>query len=95
MSVNNLGLTQNEDVQLKTLCEYLFFDQFKDYATFPRFEQCFQPLFNEENISLDSVFKEICGPKRKYINYSRFVNAYNKYKFQPNNISKEFKFFFL
>ena len=82
MSPNNLGLSELEDSQLKTICEYLFFDQFKDYATFPRFEQCFQPLFNEVNISLDSVFKEICGPKKKYINYPRLVNAYRKYKLQ-------------
>ena len=39
--------TRSEDqLKIKTLCEYLFFDQFQDTATFPRFEQCFQPLFN-------------------------------------------------
>ena len=94
MSSNNLGLSELEDNQLKTICEYLFFDQFKDYATFPRFEQCFQPLFNEVNISLDSVFKEICGPKKKYINYPRLVNAYRKYKLQTSNVSNDFKYFF-
>ena len=61
MSMNNLGLTEIEDIKLKTICEYLFLDQFHDYASYPRFEQCFQPLFNEDTFELDSVFKEICG----------------------------------
>ena len=92
MSKNNLGLTQLEEAQLKTLCEYLFFDQFHDYASFPRFEQCFQPLFNETNIALDTVFKEICGPKKKYINYPRLINAYRRYK--SGNASNDLKVFF-
>ena len=93
MSRNALGLSQLEEVQLKTICEYLFFDQFREYASFPRFEQCFQPLFNEANLPLDSIYKEICGPKKKYINYPRLVNAYLKYKSQ-HNISNNLKFFF-
>ena len=93
MSRNALGLSQLEEVQLKTICEYLFFDQFREYASFPRFEQCFQPLFNEANLPLDSIYKEICGPKKKYINYPRLVNAYLKYKSQQN-ISNNLKFFF-
>ena len=69
--------TRSEDqLKIKTLCEYLFFDQFQDTATFPRFEQCFQPLFNNVNISMETVFKDICGEKKKYINYNRFAKAY-------------------
>ena len=93
MSNNNLGLTQLEEAQIKTLCEYLFFDQFHDYASFPRFEKCFQPLFNEANITLDAIFKEICGPKKKYINYPRLINAYRRYK--SGNTSNYLKVFFL
>ena len=93
MATNALGLSQLEEVQLKTICEYLFFDQFHEHASFPRFEQCFQPLFNETNISLDSLYKEICGPKKKYINYPRLVQAYKKYKSQ-GNVSNNLKFFF-
>ena len=52
-----MNLNEVEEIQLKTICEYLFFDQFKDYASFPRFEQCFKPLFNSTNITLDSVYK--------------------------------------
>ena len=44
--MTNLGLSPEEENQLKTISEYLFFDQFKDFVTYNRFEQCFQPLFN-------------------------------------------------
>ena len=66
----------DNQIKIKTICEYLFFDQFQDTATFPRFEQCFQPLFNNINISMETVFKDICGEKKKYINYYRFAKAY-------------------
>ena len=92
MSSNNLGLNEVEEIQLKTICEYLFFDQFKDYASFPRFEKCFQPLLNSTNIPLDIVFKEICGPKKKYITYPRFVSAYKKYK--SGKLTNDTKYFF-
>ena len=41
-----LGLTQEEEENLKIICEFLFFDQYTDSATYQRFEQCFQPLFD-------------------------------------------------
>ena len=65
-----------EDEKLRTLCEFLFFDHLKNEATFPRFEQCFQPLFPDSDISMLSIFTEITGEKRKYITFPRFVNAY-------------------
>ena len=69
--------TKSDDqTKIKTLCEYLFFDQFQDTATFPRFEQCFQPLFSNVPISMETVFKDICGEKKKYITYKRFAKAY-------------------
>jgi hypothetical protein len=45
-----LGLIPEEENKLKTITEYLFFDEFKDYVTYNRFEQCFQPLFNNVQI---------------------------------------------
>ena len=65
-----------EDEKLRTLCEFLFFDHLKNEATFPRFEQCFQPLFPDTDMSMLSIFTEIAGEKRKYITFPRFVNAY-------------------
>ena len=90
---NKLGLNAEEEKQINTICEFLFFDQFSEFATFLRFERCFQPLFSDDqNIELDDLFIELCGPKKKYLNYKRFVNSYLKYK--DNKVSKELKNFF-
>ena len=81
-----------DQIKIKTLCEYLFFDQYQDTATFPRFEQCFQPLFNKISLSIEKVFKDICGEKKKYINYKRFARAYLNHKNNqdPSNDTKIF-----
>ena len=62
--MSKLGLTPEEEIKLKTICEYLFFDEYTDYASYTRFEQCFQPLFNNIKISIDKVFKTIVGNKK-------------------------------
>ena len=74
--MSKLGLSPDEEESLKTICEFLFFDQYTYSATFQRFEQCFQPLFvsstnleknnksNSSIISTETIFKEICGPKK-------------------------------
>ena len=90
---NNLGLTEEEQKKINTICEYLFFDQFTEASTYRRFERCFQPLLNEEsNLDIEDIFQEICGPKKKYVNYKRFVNSYLKYK--ENKVSEGLKTFF-
>jgi len=78
-----------EDEKLKTLCEFLFFDHLKNEATFPRFEQCFQPLFSDTELSMLNVFTEIAGEKRKYITFPRFANAY-KNRATSKNLSAFF-----
>ena len=80
-------------MKIKTICEFLFFDHFQETASFLRFEQCFQPLFNNVNISLQTVFKDICGPKRKYITYKRFAKAYRNH-INGIEISPDTKLFF-
>ena len=85
--------TSQDQIKIKTICEYLFFDQFQDTATFPRFEQCFQPLFNNVNISMETVFKDICGEKKKYISYKRFAKAYLNHK-NGNDPSRDTNTFF-
>ena len=82
-------LKTEEDLKLRTICEFLFFDYLKNEATFQRFEQCFQPLLNNSDLSMLSVFTQIAGEKRKYITFPRFVNAY-KNRAQ----SRELKIFF-
>ena len=92
--MSKLGLTPEEENKLKTISEYLFFDQFKDFTTYTRFEQCFQPLFNNIQISMDKVFKSICGEKKKYINYPRLLNAYLLYKNNDPKLVPDVKIFF-
>ena len=92
--MTNLGLSPEEENQLKTISEYLFFDQFKDFVTYNRFEQCFQPLFNNIPISMDKVFKSICGEKKKYLNYQRLVKSYLLYKNNDPKINPDLKTFF-
>ena len=84
---------KDDEIKVKTICEYIFFDQFQDNATFETFEKCFQPLFNNIKISLEKVFKDICGPKKKYITYKRFARAYLEHK-NGNDHSKDTKLFF-
>ena len=90
--MQNEELKEEDQIQLKTICEYMFFDQYQDTATFPRFEQCFQPLFNNISISIETVFKDICGEKKKYINFKRFAKAYLNHlnNSDPSNDSKIF-----
>ena len=92
--MSKLGLSPEEEIQLKTISEYLFFDEFKDFVTYNRFEQCFQPLFNNVKISIDKVFKNMCGEKKKYLNYQRLVNSYILYKKKDPKISPDLKTFF-
>ena len=85
--------TIGDEIKIKTICEYLFFDQFQDTATFEIFEKCFQPLFNNVKISLEKVFKDICGRKKKYITYKRFARAYIEH-IKGNDNSNDTKLFF-
>ena len=99
--MSKLGLTPEEEKSLKTILEFLFFDQYTYSATFQRFEQCFQPLFisnqggtkKSSSISMDEIFKEICGPKKKYITLNRFLKSYLSTKVN-NRISNNLKKFF-
>ena len=79
-----------EDEKLRTICEFLFFDHLKNEATYPRFEQCFQPLFPDSDLSMLSIFTEIAGEKRKYITFPRIVNAY-KNRAQSKNLTTFFE----
>ena len=82
-------------ILIKTICDFLFFDQYQDTATFSRFEKCFQPLYNNIDISFEKVFKEICGEKKKYITYKRFAKAFLNYKTKKEKeFSEDTKIFF-
>ena len=90
-----LNIDENEYNKIKTICEFLFFDQYQETASFTRFEKCFQPLFcSLENISFLKIFKDIVGPKKKYITYKRFLKAYINYKNKNDSLSNDTKIFF-
>ena len=89
-----LSLTEEEEQKIKTILDFLFFDQYTHFASFHRFEQCFNPLFSDKTpIEFDTIFKEICGPKKKYITTERFLKSYLSFKC-GKNISKSLKAFY-
>ena len=90
----NINLTEEELNKLKTVCDYLFFDQYKENSTFSHFEKSFAFLVSGKNMSLEKIFKEICGEKRKYITFPRMIKAYLTYKNTPNKVSLDLKNFF-
>ena len=64
--INGVEITNFEIGEIKMICDYLFVDRVKDMATFPRFQQCFGPLFSDENnFILSEVYKEVYGKKKK------------------------------
>ena len=88
-------LLPEEKLKLKTLCDFLFYDLYQYWATFSRFEQCFQPLFNNTNeINFYKIFIEIAGKLKKYITYNRFVEAFLKYKRKKIQVKSDLYIFF-
>ena len=87
------SIEEKELTNIKTVCEYLFFDQFKDTASFQGFERAFSCLFPKTDIEFDKVFKEICGDKKKYITFRRFVRTYINYKKKEGISEDTIKFF--
>ena len=94
LSLENFLLTPEEEFKIKTTCEFLFFDKFKYYATYNRFEQCFQPLINDLNLSTDKIFKDLAGKQKKYITYQRFVECYIANKNKTRIFPKDLRTFF-
>lgn len=92
--INDVEISNFEIAAIKMICDYLFVDRLNDMATFPRFEQCFGPLFSDEsNFSLSEAFKEICGKKKKYITFRRMISSFLKWKSKKDDINKNFDFF--
>ena len=79
--INGVTLTNLEISKIAMICDYLVLDRFNDISSFFRFEKCFGPLLSKEDPNLlIEAFKEICGPKKKYITFGRLISAYIKWK---------------
>ena len=85
--MSKIGLTNEELQKIQTILDFLFFDQYTHFVSFPRFENCFLPLFSKSFSSelLFTIFKEISGPKKKYITCERFLKSFLSYKKNVKN----------
>ena len=91
--INGIEVSNFEIGIIRMICDYLFVDRVKDMATFPRFEQCFGTLFNDDkDFILSDAFKEICGIKKKYITFRRMITALLKWK-SKKSTNKSFNTF--
>ena len=86
-------ITEEELERLKILADFLFFDQYKNVASYPRFQKCFAAFVKDKKMKLFPIFKEICGEKRKYITLGRLINSLINSKNEENGDSETKKFF--
>lgn len=91
--IEEINFSEFELNCIKMICDYLFLDRFNDSASFVRFEQCFSLLFSPKNkeFKLVEAFKEIVGPKKKYLTFKRMIKAYFNWKLKR---SKNYSFNF-
>ena len=90
--INGVEISNLEISKIGMIYDFLVLDRFQEHSSFFRLEKCFGPFFpNESSDFLPEVFKEICGPKHKYISYGRLILAYTKWKsnsVKNNNFNK-------
>jgi hypothetical protein len=90
----NVNFSEFDLASIKMISDYLFLDRFNDSSSFVRFEQCFGPLFSSKNkeFKLVEAFREIVGPKRKYLTFRRLIKAFIRWKQKASN-NYSFNFF--
>ena len=90
--INGVEISNLEIAKISMIYDYLVLDRFQDFFSFFRLEKCFGPFFPKESHDFFiEVFREICGPKHKYISYGRLILAYTKWKskeIQNENFNK-------
>ena len=93
-TIYSVDLSEFEFYSIRMISDYLFLDRFNDCASLVRFEKCFGPLFSpkNKNFKLVEAFKEIVGPKRKYITFRRMIKAYLNWKLKKSE-NYSFNFF--
>ena len=91
---NKFLLLSNEELEkIKSVAEYLFKDQYQDTCSYPRFEECFGVFITKEKIDLPTVYKLICGRRKKYITFRRLIISYSQWKRNPERFSEDFQKF--
>ena len=92
-SLCGVNFSEFDLASVKMISDYLFLDRFNDSSSFVRFEQCFGPLFSSKNkeFKLVEAFKEIVGPKKKYLTFRRLIKAFLRWK---SKASKNYSFNF-
>ena len=88
-----LLLSEEELYKVKTVAEYLFKDQYQDTCSYPRFEECFGAFILNDKIDLPTVFKSICGKRKKYITFRRLIASYVHWKRNPDKNTQDFQKF--
>ena len=90
----NVNFSEFDLASIKMISDYLFLDRFNDSSSFVRFEQCFGPLFSSKNreFKLVEAFREIVGPKRKYLTFRRMIKAFLRWK-KKESKNYSFNFF--
>ncbi|MCQ2820483.1 MAG: hypothetical protein MJ252_24735, partial [archaeon] len=89
-----ISITQKDLDQMKVLADYTFFDEYQNKCSFPQFEKSLALFFKPDDLSLEEVFKELCGPKKKYLTFPRLLNAFNTYKTQKDSLRSDTRKFF-
>ena len=62
--------------KIKNVLNYLFFDQYQDMASFPRFEECLSFLTKDKGINFQEAFTDVIGEKHKYLTFRRMIRAF-------------------
>ena len=62
--------------KIKNVLNYLFFDQYQDMASFPRFEECLSFLTKDKGINFQEAFADVIGEKHKYLTFRRMIRAF-------------------
>ena len=89
-----VSINQRELDQLKVLADYTFFDEYQNKCSFPQFEKSLALFFKPEDLSLEEVFKDLCGPKKKYLTFPRLLRAFNTWKTRKVMLKADTRKFF-
>ena len=76
-------IDESELNKIKVLCDFLFFDQYKSSASYPRFQHAFAAFAGNSKMDLFQTFKNLCGEKKKYITFGRMLKSFLKNKKDP------------